>query len=181
MEDHLTVRQACGCLANLSENKDTHPFVLGDWGVGYLCELVTHKDVALVREVTRCLTNLAGNYECHARLVEPKGPDALLLAEQAAAAAAEAAAKAAAAQKGSPKKVGSGGTPGVGIGARRPQDGDAAEALVTALRADDAITCRFAALGIVNLTAVPANQPAFLELGAHEVLIELACGEPRTW
>jgi len=136
-EDSLTVRQACGCLANLSENKDTHANLLGEWGVGYLCELVGHDDVALVREVVRCLCNLAGNYECHQRLMEAP--------------------------------------PGGG------SNDDAAAALCRGLRLDDAIATRFAALGIVNLTAVPDNQPRFLKLLAHETLVELACGEPRSW
>lgn len=135
VEDHWTVRQACGCLANLSENKDAHPFVLGDWGVGYLCELATHRDVALVREVARCLTNLAGNYACHARLMAPPLPG----------------------QRSLP------------------------EALSVVLRAQDSVATRFACLGVVNLSAVPDNQPPFLALGVCEALVELACGEPREW
>lgn len=67
-----------GCLANLSENKETHPFLLGPepckpntppFLCSFACDLVGHADAALVREVTRLLTNLSGNYECHPRLM----------------------------------------------------------------------------------------------------------------
>ena len=44
MDDYLTVRQACGALANLSENKDTHNFLIGDADtVPVLCDLVNHR------------------------------------------------------------------------------------------------------------------------------------------
>ena len=130
MDDYLTVRQACGALANLSENKDTHTFLIGDADtVPVLCDLVNHVDLALVREVTRCFTNLAGNYDTHYQLME----------------------------------------------------NSVADALTKSLRNPDAIVTRFAAVGIVNLTAVPENQGAFLATGAHEVMTELALGEPRSW
>ena len=90
---------------------------------------MNHVDLALVREVTRCFTNLAGNYDTHYQLMES----------------------------------------------------DVADALTKSLRNPDAIVTRFAAVGIVNLTAVPENQAAFLASGAHEVMTELALGEPRSW
>lgn len=58
-------------------------------------------DVGLVREVTRCLANLAGNYATHEKLL----------------------------------------------------DGGAADALVGSLKREDAVTARFAALGLANLSA----------------------------
>lgn len=67
--DIMTLRQACGALANLSENQQTHERLIGEWGASFLTVLVGMPDVGLVREVTRCLTNLAANYATHAQLV----------------------------------------------------------------------------------------------------------------
>ena len=125
-DDASCARNAVGALANLSENDATHERLLG-WGASFLCQLAsgsaaspeaeniemdagtegdgterdmaTGKDVGLVREATRCLANLAGNYATHPKLIE----------------------------------------------------GGAADALVGSLKREDAVTARFAALGISNL------------------------------
>lgn len=139
-DDPSCARNAVGALANLSENDTTHERLLG-WGAGFLSKLALDDtpppttgdvdgsadgdaivrsremeeggdgrtavemagagvmDVGLVREVTRCLANLAGNYATHEKLL----------------------------------------------------DGGAADALVGSLRREDAVTARFAALGLANL------------------------------
>jgi hypothetical protein len=74
MDDHLTVRQACGALANLSENRDTHTSLVGGYGASYLCRLIDHDDIGLLREVVRCLANLAGNYDTHGQLLDDQVP-----------------------------------------------------------------------------------------------------------
>lgn len=108
-----------GALANLSENDATHDRLLG-WGAEFLSKLAlaaaedeenneegagggvvgAAADVGLVREATRCLANLAGNYSTHIKLLE----------------------------------------------------GGATDALVGSLKREDAITARFAALGLANLS-----------------------------
>ena len=139
-DDPSCARNAVGALANLSENDATHERLLG-WGAGFLSKLALENappdgtgeglaneesqndrdsrsmakageengdasggagssmDVGLVREVTRCLANLAGNYATHEKLL----------------------------------------------------DGGAADALVGSLKRVDAVTARFAALGLANL------------------------------
>lgn len=125
-DDPSCARSAVGALANLSENDATHERLLG-WGAGFLSKLALENpppegagmgglafeentaggesggegnaDVGLVREVTRCLANLAGNYATHEKLL----------------------------------------------------DGGAADALVGSLKREDAVTARFAALGLANL------------------------------
>lgn len=133
-EDPSCARNAVGALANLSENDATHERLLG-WGASFLSQLALgsavlveagednkestaaggegdggdatkeggaasgRKDVGLVREATRCLANLAGNYAAHPKLLE----------------------------------------------------GGAADALVGSLKREDAVTARFAALGLSNL------------------------------
>ncbi len=133
-DDPPCARNAVGALANLSENDATHERLLG-WGAGFLSKLALdnpppegagmgglaieenaaggesgdasgggggaggNADVGLVREVTRCLANLAGNYATHEKLL----------------------------------------------------DGGAADALVGSLKREDAVTARFAALGLANL------------------------------
>lgn len=141
-DDPSCARHAVGALANLSENDATHERLLG-WGASFLSKLAlesapTEGDggggggvaneekenggsidetvesgdgqtaagggaggmgVGLVREVTRCLANLAGNYATHEKLL----------------------------------------------------DGGAADALVGSLKREDAVTARFAALGLANL------------------------------
>lgn len=129
-DDPSCARNAVGALANLSENDATHERLLG-WGASFLSQLAlgstasveadreestsggeggdgttkeggdaaNGKEVGLVREATRCLANLAGNYAAHPKLLE----------------------------------------------------GGAADALVGSLKREDAVTARFAALGISNL------------------------------
>lgn len=142
-DDPSCARNAVGALANLSENDATHERLLG-WGASFLSKLALEStptqsgggglantenanggsmdvavqggsggsgdgqpasegvggmDVGLVREVTRCLANLAGNYAAHDKLL----------------------------------------------------DGGAADALVGSLKREDAVTARFAALGLANL------------------------------
>lgn len=145
-DDPSCARNAVGALANLSENDATHERLLG-WGAGFLSKLALENggegdtnaenanggsadgmvaggdgqmearasgggmDVGLVREVTRCLANLAGNYATHEKLL----------------------------------------------------DGGAADALVGSLKREDAVTARFAALGLANLAGqvggvVPNNE-----------------------
>lgn len=131
-DDPPCARNAVGALANLSENDATHERLLG-WGASFLSKLALETaptessgggiagmdemeeggdgqaategaggmDVGLVREVTRCLANLAGNYATHEKLL----------------------------------------------------DGGAADALVGSLKREDAVTARFAALGLANLAA----------------------------
>lgn len=127
-DDPSCARNAVGALANLSENDATHERLLG-WGAGFLSKLALEPtppgdtaekegsrddedssseigemggrgDVGLVREVTRCLANLAGNYSTHPKLLE----------------------------------------------------GGAADALGKSLKREDAVTARFAALGLANLS-----------------------------
>lgn len=124
-DDPCCARNAVGALANLSENDATHERLLS-WGASFLSALAVKTggehaendvgeagdegllgggvssavDVGLVREVTRCLTNLSGNYAMHAKLLE----------------------------------------------------GGVADALVVSLKREDAITTRFAALGLANLS-----------------------------
>lgn len=142
-DDPSCARSAVGALANLSENDATHERLLG-WGASFLSKLALENapaegggggaannenvndgsmdetveggdggsgegqmaaggagrtDVGLVREVTRCLANLAGNYATHDKLL----------------------------------------------------DGGTADALVGSLKREDAVTARFAALGLANL------------------------------
>ena len=136
-DDPSCARNAVGALANLSENDATHERLLG-WGASFLSKLALESaptedgggiaseedenggridgtveggdgqtaagtaggmDVGLVREVTRCLANFAGNYATHEKLL----------------------------------------------------DGGAADALVGSLKKEDAVTARFAALGLANL------------------------------
>lgn len=138
-DDPSCARNAVGALANLSENDTTHERLLG-WGASFLTKLALDSvspsneearsieggeegggieleaqpstcDVGLVREVTRCLANLAGNFAMHAKL----------------------------------------------------QEGGAADALVGSLKSDDAVTARFAALGLANLS----GQVCFLLHDGH--------------
>lgn len=88
-------------------------------------------------------------------------------------------------QRGSRPGTNSGSRPstsGVGAVSATPADqADVPSALSKAVSARDAIATRFGVLGIVNLTANPNNHGPFLDLGACEALVELACGEPREW
>lgn len=161
-DDPPCARNAVGALANLSENNATHERVLG-WGASFLSKLALEiaphddgagvgfvngesedgggvinsnvgdtgdggggsgdgqattggaggMDVGLVREVTRCLANLAGNYATHEKLL----------------------------------------------------DGCVADALVGSLNREDAVTARFAALGLANLSAqVGGRIERFIEM-----------------
>lgn len=129
-DDASCALNAVGALANLSENDATHERLLG-WGASFLSKLALQNsspedpegiesseedpnqdgfgdigtaagslEVGLVREVTRCLANLAGNYATHPKLL----------------------------------------------------DGGAADALFRSLKKEDAVTARFAALGLANLS-----------------------------
>lgn len=131
-DDSSCARNAVGALANLSENDATHERLLS-WGASFLSKLASDApdvsedrgegrgegevpeqlvpggisagarkniDWGLVREVTRCLSNLSGNYAMHEKLLE----------------------------------------------------GEAADALVGSLKRQDAVTARFAALGLANLS-----------------------------
>lgn len=143
-EDASCARNAVGALANLSENDATHERLLS-WGANFLSKLAleaageqgtdeqngeyvgdaysqgtesggqSSKDVGLVREVTRCLANLSGNYAMHSKLLE----------------------------------------------------GRAADALVQSLRKEDAITARFAALGLANLSGQVCLQLGEIEGKYH--------------
>lgn len=134
-DDPGCARNAVGALANLSENDATHERLLS-WGASFLSTLAVKTggehaendigegggeglleggvssavDVGLGREVTRCLTNLSGNYAMHAKLLE----------------------------------------------------GGVADALVVSLKRDDAITTRFAALGLANLSGQVRYELLFL-------------------
>lgn len=153
-DDPSCACNAVGALANLSENDATHERLLG-WGASFLSELALENaptpdegggggaankedanggspgemveggdgqpategmrsmEVGLVREVTRCLANLAGNYATHEKLL----------------------------------------------------DGGAADALVGSLKREDAVTARFAALGLANLAGQVGGIVSTLHFG----------------
>ncbi|CAM9303250.1 unnamed protein product [Discosporangium mesarthrocarpum] len=169
--DVICARHAVGALANLSENETTHNRLLG-WGAKFLSQLALYGvgggnsgegsnvedgegewvgkddssegsmtaegsqdiavgtvDVGLMREITRCLANLAGNYATHPLLVE----------------------------------------------------GAAAEALVLNMKREDALTTRFAVLGLANLAAQSVNHSKICLAGAIKPLVQLATGERRSY
>ena len=127
-DDAPCARSAVAALANLSENDVTHEWLLS-WGADVLAKVaievvvpsdaeefgncgvggavmaaeapsVSSREVGQVREVARCIANLAGNYGTHPKLL----------------------------------------------------DWSMTNFLVRSLREDDAITTRFAALGLANLS-----------------------------
>lgn len=73
----MTARHACSTLANLAENKETHSQLLEKIVAETLVDLIkTSKDIGLIMESTRCLTNLASEYETHLSLLRAGVPKA---------------------------------------------------------------------------------------------------------
>ena len=69
VSDVRCLRQAMGCLANLSERQECHPFLRRFQIHVIVLDHIANEDVALGREVTRVLTNLAAVHDNHPPLI----------------------------------------------------------------------------------------------------------------
>ena len=76
-KDPRCLRQAMGCLANMSERQDTHYEMRRNMVHNEILPHFKHPDTALVREAARCLTNLASHYDSHASMLSGGGITAL--------------------------------------------------------------------------------------------------------
>ena len=68
-ESPMCLRQAMGCLANLSERHETHPFLRRHAVHTAVLIHFEHEDVALVRETARLISNLCAVHDNHPPVV----------------------------------------------------------------------------------------------------------------
>ena len=164
-EDVRTVRFACSAVANLAEDKATHPHVVGPQGCRFLCDLTERGDVPLVREACRALANLAGNYSTHAQLMADDTPSALAAAlRRSDAVTCRFAALAILNLTAQPENQPPFFEPIADALPEPPPDAPPPLVLL-----EDGST-----------RAPTRSQPA-LTLGCHEVLVDVASGAPRVW
>lgn len=67
--DPRCLRHAMGCLANLSERHDTHPYLRKHKVHSLVLRHFDNDDVALLRETSRLITNMSAVHESHPLLV----------------------------------------------------------------------------------------------------------------
>jgi hypothetical protein len=76
--DPRSLRQAVGCLANLSERLDTHPYIRRHKMYALVLHHFDNTDVALLRELGRFITNMTAVHDNHPLLVSVGVIDALI-------------------------------------------------------------------------------------------------------
>ena len=66
-------RQACGALANIAEDVETHPMLVYEQAIHFLVFLMRSRHLDVHREATRAIANLLSSRENHAVFLEEDG------------------------------------------------------------------------------------------------------------
>ena len=67
--DVEVARQACGAVANIAENVDTHQAIADVHGGRFLIGLMKHNNVDIHREASRAIANLLTSFGHHQEII----------------------------------------------------------------------------------------------------------------